>query len=157
MDSVTVPGAVSGWVSLSERFGKLPFEKLFEPAIEYAEHGFPVSPIIAKLWKHGAEQLAQQPGFADNFLPNGLAPEAGEFYANRPLARSLRLIAETRGRAFYEGELAEKIESFAKNIMRECGYRISHHIKQTGAGRSPKNLMMLYYTKFHLMVRELRA
>jgi len=122
-NSVTVPGAVSGWVSLSERFGKLPFEKLFEPAIEYAEHGFPVSPIIAKLWKHGAEQLAQQPGFADNFLPNGLAPEAGEFYANRPLARSLRLIAETRGRAFYEGELAEKIESFAKE--HNAGMRLS--------------------------------
>ena len=122
-NSVTVPGAVSGWVSLSERFGKLPFEKLFEPAIEYAEHGFPVSPIIAKLWKHGAEQLAQQPGFAENFSQNGIAPEAGELYANRPLSRSLRLIAETRGRAFYEGELAEKIESFAKE--HNAGMRLS--------------------------------
>jgi gamma-glutamyltranspeptidase/glutathione hydrolase len=133
-DSVTVPGAVSGWVAMSERFGKLPFEKLFEPAIEYAEHGFPVSPIIAKLWKHGAEQLAQQPGFADNFLPNGLAPEAGEFYANQPLARSLRLIAETRGR-FMRGSWQKRSRALQRNIMRECGYRISHHIKQTGAGQ----------------------
>lgn len=113
-DSVTIPGAVSAWVSLSERFGKLPFSSLFEPAIGYAQNGFPVSPVIATLWKRGAAQLAQQPGFADNFMPNGRTPLAGEIYANSHLAHSLQLIAETRGTAFYEGELAEKIEDFAK-------------------------------------------
>lgn len=113
-DSVTVPGAVSSWVALSERFGKLPFETLFEPAIGYAETGFAVSPIIARLWKRGEENLAEQPGFAENFLPNGRAPQAGEIYSNRDFARSLQLIAESRGKAFYEGELAEKIEAFAK-------------------------------------------
>ncbi|WP_137700763.1 gamma-glutamyltransferase family protein [Marimonas lutisalis] len=113
-DSVTVPGAVSGWVAVSERFGTLPFETLFEPAIGYAESGFPVSPIIATLWARGGAQLADQPGFAENFLPHRRAPAAGEIYANKNLARSLRLIAETRGRAFYEGELAEQIEAFAK-------------------------------------------
>ena len=99
---------------LSERFGKLTFSSLFEPAIGYAQNGFPVSPVIATLWKRGAAQLAQQPGFADNFMPNGRTPLAGEIYANRHLAHSLQLIAETRGTAFYEGELAEKIEDFAK-------------------------------------------
>ena len=113
-DSVTVPGAVSGWVALWERFGKLPFETLFEPAIKYAETGFPVSPVIAKLWQRSEEKLAGQPGFAENFLPGGNAPKAGEIYANPAFARSMRLIAESRGRAFYEGELAEKIEAFAK-------------------------------------------
>ncbi|KMW60380.1 Gamma-glutamyltranspeptidase [Candidatus Rhodobacter oscarellae] len=112
-DSVTVPGAVSGWVALSERFGKLPFETLFEPAIGYAENGFAVSPIVARLWKRGEDMLAEQPGFAANFLPDGRAPAAGEIYSNRDFARSLRLIAQTRGKAFYEGELAEKIEAFA--------------------------------------------
>jgi gamma-glutamyltranspeptidase/glutathione hydrolase len=112
-DSVTVPGAISGWVSVSERFGKLPFKTLFEPAIGYAESGFPVSPIIARLWARGEAQLADQPGFADNFLPNGRAPMAGEIYSNPRMARTLRLIAETRGKAFYEGEIAEKIEAFA--------------------------------------------
>ncbi len=113
-DAVTVPGAVSGWVALSERFGVLPFEVLFEPAIAHAEQGFPVSPIISKLWAMGGQRLADQPGFAANFLPDGRAPVAGEIYRNTDLAYSLQLIAETRGRAFYEGELAEKIESFAK-------------------------------------------
>ncbi len=113
-DSVTVPGAVSGWVALSERFGKLPFETLFEPAIKYAESGFPVSPIIAKLWKRAEGILAGQPGFAETFLPGGRAPDAGEIYANPNFAETLRLIAESRGKAFYEGILAEKIEAFAK-------------------------------------------
>jgi len=114
-DSVTVPGAVSAWVALSERFGKLPFEALFEPAIGYAESGFAVSPIIAKLWSRSEQQLAHQPGFADNFLPDGRAPKAGEVYSNPNFARSLQVIAETRGKAFYEGALAEKIEAFARS------------------------------------------
>lgn len=122
-DSVTVPGAVSSWVALSERFGKLPFETLFEPAIGYAENGFAVSPIIAKLWERGEGQLADQPGFAANFLPDGRAPRAGEIYSNRDFARSLQLIAETRGKAFYEGELAEKIEAFA--LAHGAGMRVS--------------------------------
>ena len=113
-DSVTVPGAVSGWVALSERFGKLPFETLFKPAISYAEGGFPVSPVIAALWSRGAEQLAAQPGFADVFMPGGRAPAAGEIFRNRDLGASLRQIAETHGTAFYEGALAEKIEAFSR-------------------------------------------
>jgi len=113
-ESVTVPGAVSAWVALSERFGKLPFETLLEPAIGYAQDGFPVSPVIAMLWARGAELLAAQPGFADTFLPNGKAPAAGEIFRNPNLAHSLRRIAETKGKAFYEGDLAEAIEAFAK-------------------------------------------
>ncbi|MEO0930482.1 MAG: gamma-glutamyltransferase family protein [Pseudomonadota bacterium] len=113
-DSVTVPGAVSGWVALSEKFGKLPFAELFVPAIRYAADGFPVSPIIAKLWALGGARLADQPGFAANFLAQGRAPLAGEIYRNADMARSLQLIADSNGRAFYEGELAEKIEAFAK-------------------------------------------
>ena len=112
-DSVTVPGAVSGWVALSDRFGALPFKALFEPAISYAENGFAVSPIIAQLWARGAELLSEQPGFAACFLPNGRAPQAGELFQNPDLGSSLRLIAESRGDAFYHGELAEKITADA--------------------------------------------
>src|SRR5688572_3084776 len=68
-DSVTVPGAVSAWSTLSQRFGKLPFADLFEPAIDYAAGGYIVSPTIARLWAGGAEQLASQPGFAEAFMP----------------------------------------------------------------------------------------
>ena len=53
MIPVTVPGAPSAWAELSKRFGKLPFVEVLRPAIEYAEEGFPVSPIISKLWKDG--------------------------------------------------------------------------------------------------------
>ncbi len=112
-DSVTVPGAVSAWVALSERFGKLPFAALFEPAVGYAETGFLVSPKIARLWAIGGETLHTQPGFEETFLPGGKAPRSGERFANSGLARTLRLIAETRGRAFYEGELAEAIVAFS--------------------------------------------
>ena len=112
-DSVTVPGAVSAWVEISERFGALPFEALFEPTIGYGERGFPVSPKIAQLWARGGEMLGGQPGFAEAFLPGGRAPYAGERFTIRALARSLRLIAETKGRAFYEGELAEAMVAFS--------------------------------------------
>jgi len=113
-ESVTVPGAVAAWAELSETFGKLPFETLLEPAIGYAEAGFPVSPVIAMLWARGGELLAAQPGFSETFLPEGRAPRGGEIFKNPGLAHSLRHIAETKGRAFYEGELAEAMEAFAK-------------------------------------------
>lgn len=112
-ESVTVPGAVSSWVALSERFGTLPFETLFEPAIHYAEDGFPVTPVIAALWARAAEELGQQPGFAETFMPQGRAPKAGEYFCSPGHARTLRLIAETKGRAFYEGEIAQEIADFA--------------------------------------------
>ncbi|GAW36964.1 putative gamma-glutamyltransferase YwrD [Roseovarius sp. A-2] len=113
-DSVTVPGAVSAWVELSEKFGKLGLATVLAPAIRYAEDGFIVSPVIARLWAKGAEILGNQPGFAETFMPNGRAPKAGERFRNPGAARTLRLIAETKGRAFYEGELAEEIAAFAK-------------------------------------------
>ena len=73
-ESVTIPGAVSGWRALSDRFGKLPFSDLFAPAIRYARHGFPVSPTVALLWERAAATLPREYGFADAFLPGGRAP-----------------------------------------------------------------------------------
>ena len=107
-ETVTVPGAVGGWVELSNRFGKLPFETLFEPAIEYAQKGFYVSPIIAKYWDIGAQILNIQPGFSDHFIPNGRTPYAGERFTNPNGAATLREIAKTKGESFYRGQLAEK-------------------------------------------------
>jgi gamma-glutamyltranspeptidase/glutathione hydrolase len=112
-ESVTVPGAVSAWVALSDRFGALDFPALFEPAIRHAERGFPVSPVIAELWRRGGALLADQPGFAETFLPQGRAPKAGERFVNAPLAATLRDIAATRGQSFYTGALAERIAAFA--------------------------------------------
>lgn len=113
-DSVTVPGAVSAWVTLSRRFGKLPFAQLAAPAIEYARYGFPVSPIIARLWKLGGEKLGDQPGFAECFLPGGRAPFAGEIFRSAAHADTLEAIADTEGEAFYRGELARRIAAHAR-------------------------------------------
>nr|WP_314876916.1 gamma-glutamyltransferase family protein [uncultured Pseudomonas sp.] len=111
--SVTVPGAVSAWVALSERYGKLPFARLAEPAIAYAQNGYQVTPIISELWRLGAEKLKDQPGFAECFLPGGKAPKAGEKIRLRDHAQTLKIIAETKGESFYRGELAQTIIAHA--------------------------------------------
>ena len=113
-ESVTVPGAVQAWVDLSEKYGKLPFADLFEPAIKYAAEGFMVSPTIARLWANSVPELQQYPGFSDAFMPRGRAPEPGEKFSFPAQAKTLQRIAETKGEAFYRGELAEKIAAFAK-------------------------------------------
>lgn len=112
-ESVTVPGAVSAWVALSERLGKLPFARLFEPAIRYAREGFLVSPITAAGWKRAQAAFGSFPAFAATFLRGGRAPGAGERFACPDQARTLEAIAETRGEAFYRGALSEKIAADA--------------------------------------------
>ena len=112
-DTVTVPGAVSAWVALHQKFGKLPFETLFEAAIRYARDGFMVSPRIARQWHNQIERLGGYAGFAETFLPNGRAPQPGEFFRSRPHATTLEAIAETNGEAFYRGKLAEAIAAAA--------------------------------------------
>ncbi|HEY7574268.1 MAG TPA: gamma-glutamyltransferase, partial [Thermoanaerobaculia bacterium] len=113
-DSVSVPGCVSAWVDLSKRFGKLPFPKLFEPAIDYAANGFPVSPFVAERWDPQVPELRGQPGFSEAFLPGGRSPRAGEIFRFPDQARTLEKIAGTNGEAFYRGELADKIAAHAR-------------------------------------------
>ena len=113
-DSVSVPGAIAGWVALSEKFGKLPFADLLEPAIELAARGHMVSPVVQKKWTNAIPILQNQPGFAQNFMPHGRAPHVGENIVFADTARSLTRIAETKGEAFYRGELAEAIVKHAK-------------------------------------------
>lgn len=112
-DSVTVPGGVAGWKALSQRFGRLPYSDLFKPAITYATEGFPVSPFIAGVWQELADIVADQPGFAQAFLPQGRAPRPGELWRFPDQGRSLQAIAETGGEAFYRGALAEAIVGFS--------------------------------------------
>jgi gamma-glutamyltranspeptidase/glutathione hydrolase len=116
-NTVTVPGAVSAWVALSTRFGRLGFSKLFEPAIEYAREGYAVTPIIAESWNRAAEVLANEPGFAEAFMPGGKAPAVGDQFKAEAMATTLERIAETRGEAFYRGDLAEKIVDYSG----QCG------------------------------------
>ena len=112
-DTVTVPGAVSGWVALSRRYGRLPFADLFASAIRYARDGYAVSPIVADKWAKAVPILGNVPGFADHFLPRGRAPRPGEVFASAGMAVSLETIAATQGDAFYRGELAERMVAHA--------------------------------------------
>ncbi|MBJ7262922.1 MAG: gamma-glutamyltransferase family protein [Burkholderiaceae bacterium] len=113
-DSVTIPGCVAGWAALHERWGALPFDTLLAPAIEYAERGYAVSPIVAQKWAAQIHALQAQPGFAAAFMPNGRAPDVGEHFILQGAAATLRRIAATRGRDFYEGETAHKLVAHAQ-------------------------------------------
>jgi gamma-glutamyltranspeptidase/glutathione hydrolase len=115
-DAVTVPGAVAGWAALHARFGKLPFADLLAPAIETAERGYAVPVVIQGKWRNAANlpELTSQPGFAQAFLPRGRAPQVGELFTFGEAARTLRLIAQSQGEAFYRGEVAAAVEAFAR-------------------------------------------
>jgi gamma-glutamyltranspeptidase/glutathione hydrolase len=113
LDSVTVPGAVSSWVALSERFGKLAFADLMAPAIEIAERGYLMPVVVQQKWAAATPELRGLPGFAESFLPWGRAPNVGELFQFKAAAKALKLIGETRGAAFYGGEIAQAIEKFS--------------------------------------------
>lgn len=107
---ITVPGAVDGWCAVVERFGRLSLAQVLAPAIEYAERGFPVSPIIARGWAANAAKLIEHSGpDGGGYLVEGRAPRAGEVWRQPSLARSLRAIAEGGREAFYRGPIAQAI------------------------------------------------
>jgi len=112
-DAVTVPGAVSAWAALSQRFGALPFADLFEPAIQYARDGFPVGPHSAFYWRLVESWYRPFPDFAAHFLPGGRAPRVGEIFRCPDTAATLEAIAASSGESFYRGELAAKIAACA--------------------------------------------
>ncbi len=118
--SIDVPGAVAGWVELHRRFGKLPFEKVAEPAIKYAEEGFVLTPTISLLWKREVEKYnafkedTSFDGFFNTFTQDGRAPEVGEVVKLPHHAETLREIAKTYGESFYRGELANKIANYVQ-------------------------------------------
>ncbi|GGA65959.1 gamma-glutamyltransferase [Ornithinibacillus halotolerans] len=117
---VTVPGAPSAWAELSNRFGKLPLSTVLEPAIRYAEEGFPLSPVLAKFWNRSyqifKENLKEEMynHWFETFAPHGRAPKTGEIWQSKDHAKTLRSIAESNAESFYRGELAEKIARYSK-------------------------------------------
>ena len=118
--TVTVPGAVSAWFALWERWGKLPFEQLFEPAIRYAEQGFPVSPETSRAWRAAESRFLSlnapefQP-FKQVFFKGDRAPAAGEIWGSLAHAATLREIAASGGDSFYRGRLAERLIAFGSD------------------------------------------
>lgn len=119
-ETVNVPGIPGAWAALSSKFGSLPFEKLLEPAVNYAEEGYPVSPVLSFYWKKEFRRMSQNlkgemyRHWFEAFAPEGRPPEAGEIFRLKELAKTLEEIAETKAESFYRGNLAEKIDWFSK-------------------------------------------
>ena len=111
---VTVPGAVDGWVKLHEKFGKLKFKSLFEPTIEYAEKGFPITETIAYYLDKSQKRFEKYPNFSEVWIKNGRMPQKGEIFKNPQLANTLRIIAEKGRAGFYEGEIAQTMANFVQ-------------------------------------------
>ncbi|MFK7925826.1 MAG: gamma-glutamyltransferase [Bacteroidia bacterium] len=114
--SVSVPGAVDGWYELHKKFGKLPIADILAPAIRYANDGFPVSELITHYIGRFSRAFQKWPHFADTYMPNGKILEKGDVFANPRLADTLKMIAEGGREAFYEGEIAHKIDAHMKSI-----------------------------------------
>lgn len=117
---VMVPGAPSAWAELSEKFGRLPLEKVLEPAITYAREGYPVSPVTSKIWntayREFSETLTEEcfRSWFETFAPDGHAPQPGEIWRSEAHAKTLEMIAQTHAKAFYRGELADQIDEFSR-------------------------------------------
>ncbi|WP_375201797.1 gamma-glutamyltransferase [Hyphococcus sp.] len=125
---VSVPGAASGWFALHEKFGKLPMRTILEPAIGYAENGFPVSPVIAEYLRMNLARFDEYETLIDEF-DNARAiwfadgpPQAGEIFKNPDLAETYKLLAKKGRKAFYEGEIAETIDAYMKRIGGDLRY-----------------------------------
>ena len=112
----SVPGCVDGWECLLNRFGTKSYEEILSTAINYAEHGFPVTDIIGHDWAGSTTLLSPWSESVRVYLPNGHAPIPGEVFKNPDLAHSYRSIAEGGRDAFYEGEIADLILSYSKEV-----------------------------------------
>ncbi|MEC9096440.1 MAG: gamma-glutamyltransferase [Planctomycetota bacterium] len=113
----SVPGCVSGWQALSERFGSIAIKELLAPSIHTAREGFPVSEVIAHYWKASAPSLAANPGSAQTYLIDGKNPPGfGEIYRLPKLADSYQLIAEQGPDAFYRGKIAQEIVAYSNKM-----------------------------------------
>ena len=121
--AVSVPGALDGWWMLHQRYGKLKWAELFEPAIHYAEQGVPVPEIIA-YYIRGNLKAFQRPGAGIEEIANAMkvygmghgGPQTGQIFRNPDLARTYRMIAEGGRDVFYKGEIARSIEAYFKRI-----------------------------------------
>src|SRR4051812_22381327 len=121
--SVSVPGAVDAWWTLHQKFGKLPWKDLFEPAIRHAEEGAPIVQNVAfyvgssqRIFTKPENRIEEVENFNSLWVKDGKTPREGDIFRNPQLAHTYRLIAEGGGRAFYEGEIADRIEAYFKRI-----------------------------------------
>ena len=109
---ITVPGAVDGWFEMHNRYGKLSMIEILEPAIAYAEEGFPVSEVVSWLWEENTASRVGYEGFRNIYMPNGRAPKKGEIFKNPALASTYKKIGMMGRDEFYKGDIAKKIDAF---------------------------------------------
>ena len=107
--SVLVPGSVAGWLKLHEDYGTLPLEDLFQPAIDYAEGGFPVTHINHRLISDGRDRWGPYASSSTILAPGGDVPPPGQRLRQQQLAQSLRKVAKGGRDVFYRGELAHRM------------------------------------------------
>ena len=123
---VTVPGAVAGWAALHKRFGKNPFDELFNNAIYYADNGFPITEVVGYYLQLSSERYKDYPNFKDVWMPNGEALKKGDIFVNKSLAKTYKEIAKSYGESFYKGDIAETISKF---IVEQGGFLSVNDLK----------------------------
>jgi gamma-glutamyltranspeptidase/glutathione hydrolase len=107
--SITLPGAVHGWATLLKSHGTRTLRDILQPAIRYAEEGFPVAELTAEQWKESESRLRTDEGAAINYLIDGRTPKAGEIFKNPRMAATLKRIAAEGADYFYQGDVAKRI------------------------------------------------
>ena len=123
VESITVPGALSGWAALLDRFGTISLAQALAPAIRIAEEGFPVTPIIASDWAGEVDLLRRDPAATATFLVGGTrAPKAGEWFRNPELSKTMKDVAEKGAEHLYGGELGERT---AAHVRTQGGFLTS--------------------------------
>ena len=109
---VSVPGCVDGWFELHDKFGKIKMNEILEPAIKYAENGFPITELVAYYMKNASRNFEDYPNFKETYYINDSTPYKGEIFKNPDLANTLKIIAEKGRKGFYEGKIAKTISNF---------------------------------------------
>jgi gamma-glutamyltranspeptidase/glutathione hydrolase len=114
--SWSVPGCVDGWEQLVRRFGTGSLGELLEPAVDYAQRGFPVSEIIGAQWVGAEDALRKRCGSAKIYLRDGRAPRPGEVFRNPALARTYRVVAKEGADGFYRGSVARRLVAYSRSV-----------------------------------------
>ena len=114
--AVTVPGAAMGWFDTLERFGQMKLADALQPAIELAEEGVPITPVIAKLWSDSVALLKSASPNSSELLLDNSAPRAGDIWKNPNLARVFRELAEGGPEAFYQGPSGKAIVEIVADL-----------------------------------------
>ncbi|MBN9566165.1 MAG: gamma-glutamyltransferase [Alphaproteobacteria bacterium] len=137
---VTVPGTVDAWFALHQKFGRLPMSEVLQPAIDYANNGFPVTELIALYWKGNMAAFEKNKGLIEELdnarhtylIPDdhgGHTPAQGEIFKNPDLAHTLSIIAKGGRDAFYKGQIAHTMDAYFKRIGGDLRYAdfANHH------------------------------